>query len=92
MKDPSIAGALVDCTVVVIAFLAWRADPSLQWMFVGTVCSITSARVALMRKGPPGGGGGSITSSSATLALLIGFGVAAYYAASHFLGRGTHAS
>lgn len=83
--NTSLAGALVDCTIVIVAFLAWRIDPSLQNVFLGILCSMAGARVSMIRK-PPGGGAGGLAANSAAMALLVGAG----YAAAHLLGRGSH--
>jgi hypothetical protein len=89
-------GALVDITIVVIAYMAWRTNPELQWMFVGILSSMAGARVALLRKGPPGppgasSSGGSLASTSAGMALILGIGFAAYEIVSQLVGHRTHA-
>jgi hypothetical protein len=86
MPDKSyIAGALVDCTILVIAFLAWRIDASLQHIFIGVLCSMAGARVAMLRKppGPPGPPG--VVSTSAGMALCIGL----WIAGAHLLSKGS---
>lgn len=82
------AGALVDCTILVIAFFAARAGMIPDIAFVGLLFSMASARAVQMkhdrdRKGPPGAGG---LGGSAAVCLFVCVGAALYHYACVALG------
>lgn len=67
-------GALVDCVVLVVAFLAARTGVISNGMFTGLLCAIAGARITLLRNGGKG-----VVGNSAVLLLATGIAAAAGY-------------